>query len=372
MKVAITGASGFVGNRIVEKFYLGGIHEVTPLLRGTWGLALPARFDLPWKVCDHFDVNELSRAFAGCEAVVHAAIGSPFTEMAKAVYLAADRAGVRRVVVLSSASVYNQNPAPGTTEESPLPEKSAFRYNSEKIAADRVFRRLRSRGRAEVVFLMPGIVYGPRSRWVSDLAAKVIEGTAHLIRGGEGICNAVYVDNLVEAIRLSLHAPGADGEAFFVSDAETVMWRDFYAPVVSALGATLEELQAVEEPPAFAGASVGARVRERMLITAESKRVRAIKPYVPAALKKVYKAVVTLPSSNRRAAPNPWEPLVRRQPEVSPETILLQQCVYKLPNTKAERVLNYVPPVAFAEGMRRSVAWLEFAGYPVVSPPPSR
>ncbi len=369
MKVAITGASGFVGNRVVEKFYLEGIHEVTPLVRGTWGLALPARFDLPWNVCDHFDVDELSRAFEGCDAVVHAAIAAPFKEMAKAVYLAADRAGVRRVVVLSSASVYNQNPAPGTTEESPLPEKSAFSYNSEKIAADKMFRRLRSRGRAEVVFLMPGIVYGPRSRWVSDLAAKVIEGTAYLIRGGEGICNAVYVDNLVEAIRLSLSSPGADGEAFFVSDAETVTWRDFYGPVVSALGVTLEELHAVEEPPAFTGASVSERMRERILNAAESRRVRAIKPYVPAALKKAYKAAVSLPSSNHRAAPDPWEPLVSRRTEVSQETSLLQQCVYKLPSTKAERVLNYVPPVAFAEGMRRSVAWLKFAGYPVVSPP---
>ena len=368
MKVAITGASGFVGNRTVEKYYLEKIHEVVPLVRGTWGLALPARFDLPWKVCDHFSVDELSRAFEGCDAVVHAAIGAPFKEMAKAVYLAADRAGVRRVVVLSSASVYNQNPAPGTTEESPLPGRFAFSYNAEKAAADKTFRKMRAKGRAEVVFLMPGIVYGPRSRWVSDLASKVAEGTAHLIRRGEGVCNAVYVDNLVEAIHLSLSAPGADGESFFISDAETVTWRDFYLPVVSALGLTLEKLHAVEEPPPFVRPSVTERVRERILVVAESRRVKALKPHMPSALKKVYKAAVVTAPSNHRAASNPWEPLVSRQPEVSQEMSLLQQCVYKLPNTKAERLLGYAPPVRFAEGMRRTIGWLKFAGYPVVSP----
>ena len=369
MRVAITGASGFIGNRVVEKYHLEKLYEVVPLVRGTWGPALPARFDLPWKVCDHFVVDELSQAFEGCEAVVHTAIGAPFKEMAAAVYRAADRAGVRRVVVLSSASVYNQNPEPGTTEESPLPRKFAFSYNSEKAAADRTMRRLRAQGRAEVVFLMPGIVYGPRSRWVSDIASKVAEGTAYLIRGGRGVCNAVYIDNLVEAIRLSLSATGVDGESFFVSDAETVTWRDFYLPLVSALGSTLEELHAVEEPPPFVEPTMTERVRERILIAAESRRGRVLKPHVPPALKKMYKAALaSITPPNRQAVPNPWEPLVMLKPEISQEMSLLQQGVYKLPNTKAERVLGYAPPVTFADGMRRSISWLKFAGYPVVPP----
>jgi hypothetical protein len=47
---------------------------------------------------------------------------------------------------------------------------------------------------------------------------------------------------------------------------------------------------------------------------------------------------------------------------------LLYQCQYKLPFEKAEKMLGYKPIVSFQEGCRRSVAWMEFAGYPVVKP----
>ena len=365
MRIAVTGASGFVGNRIVEKFYLGNLHEVVPIVRGTWGLVLPARFDLPWRVCDHFSVADLSSAFEGCDAVVHAALGAPYKEMAQVVYRAADKAGVRRLIVISSASVYNQNPAPGTTEESPLPP-SLFRYNSEKIAADKAIRKLRARGRTEVVFMMPGIVYGPRSRWIASMAKEVIEGSGHVLGEGTGICNAVYIDNLVEAIRLSLSAKDVDSEAFFISDAETVTWRDFYLPILAAFGCDWSDLIVVDDPPALV-TSITENIRERILITAESRRIQNMKPYFPSALKKLYKAAVASAPANDAGAKDPWQPLVTKPSQMSVEMSILQQCEYKLPNTKAERLLNYVPPLDFAEGMRRSVSWLAFAGYPVVS-----
>jgi nucleoside-diphosphate-sugar epimerase len=45
----------------------------------------------------------------------------------------------------------------------------------------------------------------------------------------------------------------------------------------------------------------------------------------------------------------------------------LQQATYKLPNTKASRMLNYKPEVTFDEGMARSIKWLNFAGYGTLS-----
>lgn len=361
LRVAITGASGFVGNRVVEKFYLAGLHDVVPLVHRYSSLTLPARFAIPSKVCDHFEVEPLTRAVEGCEAVVHAAFGSPLSKMSKAIYKACDNAGVKRLVVLGSASVYNQNPAPGTTEESPLPAQPATRYNANKIASDRIFRRLRANGKTEIVFLMPGIIFGPRSQWIATLANQIMRGQAFLIREGVGVCNSVYVDNVVEAIRLALVKDRIDGEAFFVSDAETVTWRDFYGPVLAAFGKTFSDVLCME-PQVFHSSAIG-RARVWALETAETPFAQRIKPLVPFTLKRIYKGVLSW-SANEGPAGN--SALLQAEPvKVAEDMNLLQQCEYKLPNDKAARLLEYRPPVSFEEGMKKSVQWLKFAGYPV-------
>jgi len=360
MKIAITGASGFVGNRVMEKFFLLGVHDVKPLIHRHSSLSLPARFSIRWTVCDHFDLAAMTRALAGCDAVVHAAFGTPLRKMSRILYRACDKAKVRRLVILGSASVYNQNPEPGITEASPLPATSATRYNANKIAADRVFRRERTRGSTEIVFLMPGVIYGPRSQWIANLAEQVMHKRAYLIERGAGVCNAVYVDNLVEAIRLALVADRADGEAFFISDAEAVTWKDFYAPVVSAFGQTFKDVHNLA--PRVFHKSIPQRLRQFAQETAETPFIERIKPHVPQTVKKVYKGALSLSSSDRP----PAEPLVDvAEIPVAEDMNLLQQCKYKLPIDKAQSLLNYYPPITFAEGMSRSIAWLRFAGYPV-------
>ncbi|MBC8008982.1 MAG: hypothetical protein H7067_02660 [Burkholderiales bacterium] len=44
MNIAIIGANGFVGARLVESLHLGGCHVVVPIVRRPSALALSARF----------------------------------------------------------------------------------------------------------------------------------------------------------------------------------------------------------------------------------------------------------------------------------------------------------------------------------------
>ena len=69
--------------------------------------------------------------------------------------------------------------------------------------------------------LRPGYVFGPRSDVIADLAASLETERSWLLQNGDGICNSVYVDNLVAAVRLALKAKSGAGTAFFVTDAET-------------------------------------------------------------------------------------------------------------------------------------------------------
>ena len=62
MKIAVIGASGFVGTRLVEHFVLGRFAEVVPVVRSFSSLAVLSRFELPGKGCDDMDSDQLASA----------------------------------------------------------------------------------------------------------------------------------------------------------------------------------------------------------------------------------------------------------------------------------------------------------------------
>lgn len=96
--------------------------------------------------------------------------------------------------------------------------------------------------------LRPGIVFGPRSMWVTRVADELLSGTAYLVNEGNGICNSIYVDNLIHAIRLAMTATNVDGQAFLVGDREQVTWSDFYRPIAEALGIDFAQISHVASP----------------------------------------------------------------------------------------------------------------------------
>src|SRR4051812_8697989 len=116
MEVAIVGANGFIGSRVVEYLHLTGKANVRPVVRNLAGLARAARFRLDYRVGNALDQTEMERALVGCEIVIHAVAGSPQTviESVAPIYRAANAAGVRRLIYLSSASVHGQSPLAGT------------------------------------------------------------------------------------------------------------------------------------------------------------------------------------------------------------------------------------------------------------------
>jgi len=359
MKVAVVGASGFVGMRIVESFILGKVAEVVPVVRSFSSLAVLSRFDLPWKVCDALDVSHLASAFSGCDAVIHAALGDPMqiVSMADAIYAAAQQAGVKRIVALSSASVHGLAPAPGTTEESPLHDRHSSDYNNAKVRAERVMLKLREKGSVELVLLRPSIVYGPRSRLLANVARQLLDGTAFLVGDGGGICNGIYVDNLIQAICRSLESKQGDGEAFLLTDAETVTWRTFYTRVADGLGVSIDSVQRVSAP------TFQRSFKERIESLVATPLAQRLLPAVPGQAKRLTK--VLLAGLKEPPRPNAWTLPTSPAAVVDEEMSTLQQCTWKYSSEKAAKALGYAPPVTFEEGMRRSMAWLGTAGYPL-------
>jgi nucleoside-diphosphate-sugar epimerase len=358
LRVAILGANGFIGSRTVEFFHLGGLADVRPVARSRARLARAARFDLDCRVADAFDCRALTNAFAGCDAVVHAVAGDPHTVRGSVepAYRAAQAAGVRRFLYLSSASVHGQAPEQGTDENSPLKRRQPLPYNRAKIDAEKILRKLRAGGDVELVMLRPGIVFGPRSAWVANFIDSLLAGAAYMVDDGRGICNTIYVDNLARAIHLALLTPGVDGEAFVIGDRETVTWADFYRTFAEAVGRDLGEVHRIS--PFAPG------LQEKIGALAVARPVRALAGLLPRRVRRGLSLALSF-HGRSPAAPNVWQGSERRAPRATLELSLLHQCAYKLPWAKAKSMLGYEPTVSFAEGCRRTIAWLEFAGYPV-------
>ncbi|PTY05446.1 hypothetical protein DB347_13780 [Opitutaceae bacterium EW11] len=356
MKVAIIGANGFIGSRLVEHFHLGGTHQVVPVVRKPASLALPARFAVEWRLGDALDQTSLAQALQGCEVVVHAAIGDPvqIERMPEVLCAACAVAGIKRVVYLSSASVHGQAIAPDTTEATPLHTKHSLEYNNAKVRAETSFFSECRKYQLEGYALRPGVVYGPRSRWIADLAAEFATDRAWLYDEGRGICNSIYVDNLVHAIERCVSATSGAGEPYLVGDAETVTWADFYTKSAELLGRAMEQVHRVNELPAFERT-----FRDKVENTVAQPWVQSLLPAVPFKLKRATKTL--LASWNPPPPPEAWSLPGQPAPHITEEMALLQQCRWKFPHERAARTLGYAPPVSFEEAMRRSFAWYRFA-----------
>lgn len=360
-KIGIVGASGFIGNRAVEILHKQGSADVRPILRTTDSMNLLTVKELDNRVANALDQSALQKAFTGCDVVIHSILGSPglIRGSVAPTYRAAEKAGVRRLIYLSSMCVHSQCPAPGTTEDTPLNNNQLLPYNSAKIDAEQKLLQLWTKGLVEVVIFRPGIVFGPRSGRVIDIANQLLSGSAYFINQGKGICNTVYVDNLVHAMRLAMTAKGADGQAFFVGDRELVTWRDFYRPFAEALGVDLTQIPSVPIPE-FDKAS-----RKQQVISSirDSQWMQKILSQMSDQFKKTIKQSITKQkiSSSKKSEVSSltsnYAPSERHY-KIMQEMALLQQSLYKLPIKKAEKILGYEAAVSFEDACRYTVDWL--------------
>jgi nucleoside-diphosphate-sugar epimerase len=367
LTVGVLGAGGFVGSRIVEQFHLGETARVVAIVRSYRALPRLARFALDTRLADALDYAALVKAFAGCDIVVNAVLG-PYNQIVAeppVIYKAAEAAGVRRLIHISTASVHGQAPEPGCDETSALRTDQPVPYNNAKVRAEHRFRALRKRGLVELVMLRPGIVFGPRDIWISGIARRLSEGNAYLVDGGRGICNTVYIDNLVHAVQLALEAP-VDGEAFLIGDSEMISWAEIHRWVATALG-DCPPPRILTDPPLLLGkrpwldrlrgvAAWRATMRQFPLSMRDSGREM---------LGLLQDAALALRETRRQRARSEWMLPDDGIGRVPIETAMLHRCRNKFPFAKARRMLGYDPVVSVEDGLIRSIRALAMAGYAI-------
>lgn len=383
----VTGATGFIGGRLTEVLVGLGV-PVVALVR-TWSAAARiSRLPVTMLPGDVLDLDAVRRAMAGCDVVYHCAVdwrgGGRQNRLSSAkgtrnVLQAAADAGVARVVFLSTVGVFGRSPAKTLlTEDEPTPH-TGDDYGDGKIDAERAaLEAHRARG-LPVVILRPTIVYGPFGRsWTVSTVAAIREGRMILVDGGAGVCNALYVDNLIEAMLLAARHPQASGQVFHISDPEVVTWKTFIEGHARALGdgyLPLPELTAAEIERRRGEARQVRRstIKESLRILRDRQMRQALmripavgrmgelarwaaRTVVPTGMQRrlrEYVVSATLTAPEEPAAPGP------ALPSRSLVEIYASRTVFSV--EKARRVLGYAPSVDFQEGMRRTAEWIRWA-----------
>ena len=293
-RILVTGASGFLGGRLVEVLSAQGT-----AVRGTTRLVSRARqlSGVQWVQCDLAREDGLRNALGDIETVIHCAAlcGPPGTleeyENAnvrgtlRLVRLAAE-AGVKNFVYVSSMSVYAapQGSSPILDETSPYDERAAERgaYTRSKLAADAaVLDYARHHASPRIIVLRPGTIYGPgaklpvgRFQLPSSGARPVIAGSRRVLAG------LVYVDDVVDAMLAAAVSDVPTGSVYNLVDSANCDQEE--------VARTLREITGGRIRPLFApyplvwaamlGLDLLSLVRHRKLGTARYRLQRTLAP----------------------------------------------------------------------------------------------
>ncbi|MBI5356104.1 NAD(P)-dependent oxidoreductase [Candidatus Collierbacteria bacterium] len=225
--IFVTGATGFIGGRVIEKLSNDNKNTVIAGVHNWSNAARIGRFPIIMRHCDVLNLPSLKKTLNGVTHIIHCAAGSDeiIIKGTSNILNAAMGLKVKRLINLSSAAVYGK--ISGLIDESVVPNP-IDQYGKAKLCGEKeCFKYMLQR--VPIVILRPSIVYGPFSqKWTIGIGRQILRKKIGLSSGFEGKCNLLYVDDLIDAIFLSLHKEEAVSETFNVNGPEIVSWNDYF------------------------------------------------------------------------------------------------------------------------------------------------
>lgn len=245
--ILVTGGTGYVGSHVVRALLADdtpGRPEIRVLTRGelpSWMVEagiVGVRGDLSAPTglrgaCDgvatliHLAAT-VGRDVAECDAVN--------TDGTVAVLAEARRAGTKRVVYVSTTSVYGNGIHQGVTESllAPVPVSAASRS---KLAAERAVRAVGG------IVLRPHLTYGPGDRWFVPTLLRLLDKVPAWIDGGSALMSVVSVQDLARVPAALARLPWGPrpGAVFHVAEPLPISVNRLVHKIYQPLGIPLPE-----------------------------------------------------------------------------------------------------------------------------------
>lgn len=237
MRIAVVGASGFVGNACMRAALAAGHEAVAVMASPTSALRFASQ---GWKMV----VGRLEDSarwvpeLGAVDAVVNAAYGG-VQDLTKGPGLLLDalhKSKVPTLVHVGSAAVYGLDMPTGPNPEDAKPDAMST-YRRAKITADEAL--LSQKGPTAVAIVRPHLVYGAESGRVRRLAEAIRTGRIWFPEEAFAKTNFVYGDNLGWQL-VKLVEVGFGQRAVFCARDAGMSWVDLAKSVAGALKVPLD------------------------------------------------------------------------------------------------------------------------------------
>jgi nucleoside-diphosphate-sugar epimerase len=326
LSALVTGASGFIGGRLAERLAVEEGVRVRAMVRNPKKAERLRKLPLEIVQADLLDLPSLRKAIDGCDLVFHCAALVRETGNRNEFYRTnvqgtenilkvSSDTGIKKFIHFSSVAVYGMNPPDGSDETTPY-QPCGNLYCDTKIDSEKVVWTAHKEARLPVVVVRPTIVYGPYSNpWTVRPIKLINSGQMILINGGAGICNCVYIDNLLDATLVASKRDQSVGQAYLITDGTAVTWKEFFGSYAQMAG----------------------------------------KPKMRSVSERLAKVIALGMEISSKFSGRP--------PKITREAVryLTRQARFNI--EKAMRELGYKPRFSLEEGMKLTEQWLREAGY---------
>jgi len=354
-RVFITGATGFIGGCIAERLWLDYKIPARCLVQNYAAASRLARLPVTMYPGNMLDKNSLEQGLGESNVIFHCAYGNSKDpslntrineEGLQNLGKIAIQHGVERLIHLSTVAVYGPEPPERVTEETPV-RLSEDEYGSSKIRTEAICHDLMARG-LPVVIIRPTVVFGPFSPlWTIGAFKRVLNGGWENTSDIDGLCNPVYIDDLVKGLFLCVENEAAVGETFILSGPESISWNDFFNAYKDVAGLNHSSSSTGQNALKSGSTLVGPFLRSN---------IRLLRRVIEPQMIDIYEWLkVSHPAFARKLSA-----LLGGGVQENEKKKYNQKTVYSI--EKARNNLGYSPRF-FAAGMEDTTAWLIYYEY---------
>lgn len=321
--VLVTGATGFIGSRVIHKLLQEKVVVKALVLPGE---ATPSEWTDRVEIIRGgiSDSQAVGKAVDGAKTIIHlAAVVTDWgdekkyweytVEGSRFVFDAAIK-NKARVVLASSIAVYGDKIYSQTCPEETGYGKTLGPYSRTKQAQEKLAWDYYNNKGMILSVVRPANVYGPRSGpWLHDVIGVLKSGAPCLISGGQINAGLAYVDNVADILILAGTLEKAIGRVYNACDGLDVTWGKYFKDVAQMIG--------VKKPGSI------------------PRPVAALGAYLCEAI---------------------WKLLnIEKRPPVTREALNLTGSANRIPNDRVRRELGYEPKTTYAEGMKNIKEYID-------------